>query len=340
MWKSSVFATLLLASLLFFARNKDESLVVSHHAKRADSIVLNPLPLLAPSPQIQTSNAITYTFSGGRFGDNLLAYFHAKWIAYKHRLPFLYKPFPHSDRLALHERDSPLGSSFLFGVEATLIDEAQIQASASSTLFTIPFFPEPSFKNRNNPFAVDWEDPGFREEMIHCLTPKEPIALFPLPKDRKTVGVHVRRGGGFDSPAVHYEYPLKFPPDSYYIEQIERIANLYRNEPLYVFIMTDDPHPEIIAEKYRKALKNPRLEFDWRKGETGPDQNVLEDFFLIPQFDALILCDSNFSLVASKISNGSALIFPVNYAKKKGSVKITRVQLQISDEISSNRRRS
>ena len=51
--------------------------------------------------QIQSSK-VTYTFSGGRFGDNLLAYIHAKWIAYRYHIPLLYKPFDCSDQLVLH----------------------------------------------------------------------------------------------------------------------------------------------------------------------------------------------------------------------------------------------
>ncbi|HEV7737800.1 MAG TPA: hypothetical protein VGO47_10580, partial [Chlamydiales bacterium] len=43
-----------------------------------------------------STQAITYEFSGGRFGDNLLAYFHAKWVSYKYNIPFFYKEFPYS----------------------------------------------------------------------------------------------------------------------------------------------------------------------------------------------------------------------------------------------------
>jgi len=261
-------------------------------------------------PLHENISAVTYTFSGGRLGDNLLSYFHAKWIAYKHGLPFLYRPFPNAELFALHNRDQQL----------------EIE---TSSLYVVPYFPETTAKERL--FDVDWSDPVFRKEMAECLTPMEEVSLHPLPKDRKTVGVHVRRGGGFDHPEIYYEYPLKFPPDSYYIEQIERVAALFPDEPLYVFILTDDPNPESIGDKFQKALQNPNIEFAWRKGENGPDQNILEDFFLIPQFDVLILCDSNFSLVASKISEPAAIFIPTGYVKKKGKTKITRVELSQSD---------
>src|SRR5665213_983093 len=45
--------------------------------------------------------AVTYEFSGGRLGDNLLSYLHAKWISYRHQIPLLYKPFKYSDKLML-----------------------------------------------------------------------------------------------------------------------------------------------------------------------------------------------------------------------------------------------
>lgn len=50
-------------------------------------------------------NALSYTFSGGQLGDNLIAYFHAKWLSLKYQLPLVYNGFPHADFLKLSEMD-------------------------------------------------------------------------------------------------------------------------------------------------------------------------------------------------------------------------------------------
>ena len=43
--------------------------------------------------------AVSYQFNGGRFGDQLVTYVHARWVAYKFNLPLLYKRFDYSDQL-------------------------------------------------------------------------------------------------------------------------------------------------------------------------------------------------------------------------------------------------
>ena len=51
---------------------------------------------------INARSAVTYTFSGGRFGDNLLSYSRAKYVASLYGIPLLYIPFPYSDYLMMH----------------------------------------------------------------------------------------------------------------------------------------------------------------------------------------------------------------------------------------------
>lgn len=282
------------------------------------------IPFLSPSNGFQEGNAITYSFSGGRFGDNLMAYLHAKWIAYKYGLPFLYIPFPFSDQLMLddmNQKESPL---FKFRQKPTISNENQIQTDPISTLYVVPYFPECYFEFEALNlaylpyFQVDWEDPGFRAEVIKCLTPKEPVETVDLPQDCMTIGVHVRRGGGMDGPNILSTWPLKFPPDSYYTSQIARIAALFPDKKIYVHILTDDLNPKAIMQQFRKTLRNPNLRFGCRKENNNPKSNVLEDFYTIPKFDCLIVCQSNFSIVSSKMADYAILIAPV-HAKLSGN---------------------
>ena len=281
--------------------------------------------------ELKSETAISYSLSGGRLGDNLIAYFHAKWLAYKYNLPLLYISFPLADQFCLFEKDLPLDPNLKFQNFITTTSEADIKITPSSSLFIIPYFSENTeyiYSNKiDPPFQVDWEDPEFHSQVVECLTPKTPIQKSPLPKNKITVGVHIRRGGGKDKPFMNRELPLKFPPDSYYIQQIERIARIFKEYSLYVYILTDDKKPVNIVKKYRKAIHNPHVCFDYRRTKNGPSINILEDFFLIPQFDCLIIPQSNFSLVASKIADHDLVITPIHPLFVDDEVIIDEVEL-------------
>lgn len=253
------------------------------------------------SPQGEKyTKPVTYALSGGRLGDNLLAYLHARWIAYRDGVPLVRTAFARDGEFALSR-------------ESFSIQEAE----------TIPYFPEPSMKNVDQLFLVDWEDPGFRKIIADCLAPTRQHNLLKLPQDRITICLHVRRGGTFDSTSLHRELPLKFPPDSFYIEQLKTIARLYKGKPLYVFLMTDDLDPHSILERYRKAVPDRNIVWDTRD---APPENDLDDFYSIPLFDCLILPDSNFSIVASKLKDYAVRINPTHYEKKKNCIRITGVE--------------
>jgi hypothetical protein len=282
-------------------------------------------------------NGITYSLHKGRLGDNLCAYLHAKWLAYKCHLPLYYRSFHYSKLFSFADEHQPLKKHHKkFKARIKTADESEINSKQNSSLFVVPFFPENTehiFDHEGRhltwvpSFQVDWEDPEFLAEVRKSLTPKDPITTPTLPTDFLTVGVHVRRGGGFDSLQERLRVPLKFPPDSYYIEQIERVSKIFKDRRLYVYILTDDLDPESIVNKYRAALNNSNIHFDYRKTDNGPSQNVLEDFFFMTKFDCLVICQSNFSLMASKLADFALVITPTHPTLINGEVVIDEVKL-------------
>ncbi|MCA9770072.1 hypothetical protein KC460_01750 [Candidatus Dependentiae bacterium] len=62
-----------------------------------------PMFLLFFSFALQSKSAITYTTVRGRTGDHIIKYAKAKWVAHKYAIDFLYKPFPYSEQLNLHD---------------------------------------------------------------------------------------------------------------------------------------------------------------------------------------------------------------------------------------------
>ncbi|MBI5273316.1 MAG: hypothetical protein HY861_04970 [Chlamydiia bacterium] len=299
---------------VFYSRKIDRSLAALYHAGKSGKISFSPqtgyatswnLPQkrLAPPKKMTPGDAVTYGFSGGRLGDNLLAYLHAQWISYQEQMPLVFKPFPMAEEFAFSH---------------------QIHIDSVYNIHEIPYFPEPSIKDPSPPFTVDWEDPKFREIITASLAPTQGHTPIPLPPDRISLCVHIRRTGAVDSYSAQPLHPLKFLPDRYYIEQIRRISRLFRGQPLYVFLMTDDLAPQQMLQRYKQALPLKNIQWECR---TDTADHTFDDFFSIPRFDCLIRSDSNFSFVASKLSEYAVEITPTHYQKKKGSVRITGSQI-------------
>lgn len=311
-----------------------DNLVLRWKSLNTMSSKANTGKTLRESNSPQKNNAIGYTLGGGRFGDNLVSYFHARWLSFKYGLPFLYRPFQYSDKFCMDRMDPRLGSpSFKFRHNIKVIKEHDINITPSSTLFVVDYFPECKlefelFDWSTRPyFPVDWEDLEFRKEIARCLTPKKPVSSLNLPPNCITVAVHVRRGGGVDPEATGLLVPLKFPPDSYYIEQIRRVANIFKNQFLYVYIMTDDLNPSKIAKNYARVINNSWIKFDCRLKGNSPHSNVIEDFLSLTKFDCLIRCQSNFSLMASNLGNYKLLITPLHAYIKEKEIIIDHVEL-------------
>jgi hypothetical protein len=290
------------------------------------------------------SAAVTYTFSGGRFGDNLLAYCHAKWVAYKFKIPLLYKPFAYSDQLMMHVLEPKYDDSLArtFNSVVAVYNLNQINAAADC-LYVVSYFPESLFELTRPHFAhyfvVDWNDPVFKAELQKMLAPLTMPALIQPPQGYFSVAVHVRKGTGYDiSTFAEFDKlcadsPFKMPPDSFYIAQIKRIAHIYRGKPLYVYLFTDHNNPAEIVEQYQSQLQDQTIVFDYRKTKNTHNANVLEDFYSLMNFDCLIRPDSNFSLIASKISDHQLIIYPSRCLIKDGHVFITETTEVVRENI-------
>lgn len=264
---------------------------------------------------VSSSNGITYSIKEGGLGDHLLAYSHAKWASFQLDIPLYYQPFPFSEEFAFSNSEKILEDSPPFQTKLFIKRWKDLSEKASSTLFTIPFFPENKMEldilRPHYPchFDVDWYDPQFRQAIAKFLAPKRAIPKMEFPKDYVTVAVHVRKGKIEDSSDSSFWWPLKFPPNSYYIEQIQHLSEIYKNQKLYVYIFTDDPNPRSILDQFQKEIGNPSIVFDCKK-ENGED--VVADFFAMSQFDCLIRPASNFSFTAELLKEYELVFSPTH----------------------------
>lgn len=267
-----------------------------------------------------TDLAVTYEFSRGRFGDNVLAYLHAKWFAYQRNILLLYKPFQFSSQLAMHRQEKHYGT--MLGTHAYMrhyLARGPVNPAIQlPILYICPYFPEDRWELEatcdmsSNPwyhFDVDWKDPEFRKIAREMVAPAHPLILPSLPANAITIALHVREGGGYDSTDSFLYWPLKIPPLTYYVESLKRVlAYLPPGKTLYCHLFTDAANPREMAERIEREVPSIKLVF--RKTNNHHNRNVLEDFFSLFKFDILIRSQSNFALVPSLINDYAILVAP------------------------------
>lgn len=287
-------------------------------------------------------SGVTYGFSGGRFGDNLLSFAHALWFSHTLQIPLVYKPFPYSDQLAMHDHpDFIKHEAVAFNKQHrihTTADYLQFFGMLNSdsfdgVLLEVPFYPESSYLYDNNKTRAqftqaNWQDPEFRELLNVYIKPNNnQFARLVLPNDRITAALHYRSGVGFDKPKSYRKFPLKFPPDSFYIDALNYLQQA-ASKPLYIFVFTDHPNPEEVKEKFQLLFSASDMLFDCRKGPSRQDLNVLEDFFSLGDFDCLIRPDSNFSVMASLLFDYDIIISPTHFRKENDNVIVDHLLLE------------
>lgn len=283
--------------------------------------------------------AVTYDLSGGRLGDNLLAYLRAKWVSYRYDMPLLYQPFPYSSELALGSIEHPDADSTMKKI--TFLG-APPQEKA---LYICPYFSECAWERKRTKekfyFQVDWKDPGFRKILEPLLKPQKELQLTLPPKGRISIAIHFREGGGYDvknKAASLCGLAVKFPPFEFYIEGLLKTIALFKGKPLYCYLFTDASHPAIFLEKLKQAVpKDTQIVFDCRLDANADDKNVLEDFFSLFLFDALIHPQSNFSLIPSLIHDYAVCYAPLSARsigkKKEKKMVIDQVKFEVNEAI-------
>lgn len=290
-------------------------------------------------PLLNATSAVTYTLSWGRFGDHLVSYCHAKWIAFKYNIPLLVKPFKYYDQLALHDLEKHYCESAARKFKKTItLDNGSLSSidRNADILYVVPYFPESNFDsyNHNNDFnchfSVEWQDPAFKNELKKQIAPRHAISRPQLPENSICIAVHVRKGTGYDDVSILNEaMPLKFPPDSYYIDQIQAIINQFSGKRIYIYIFTDHDNPHEIMTRYATSISdhgtNNVVIFDCRKSDNHHTKNVIEDFFALTHYAYLIRADSNFSIIAAKLTEYTLEICPADFNKKDNIISINKV---------------
>lgn len=301
---------------------------------------------LVGSDLLLTEGAITFEHSAGRFGDCLLHYLRAKWFAYHYKMPLLYQAsedFPYFSQLVLHDKEQHL-EGLSSNIKILDIHYACPEPKERyNHLYKVPYFPETywELEVQGRPwfsFQVDWKDPEFRKIVKEMIAPKNSIELIKPPANCINIALHIREGGGVDSLEVHFANPIKLPPLSYYQEAISRVLDFFDDQQIYCHVFTDALEPIELIEKIKNGCKlNKNIFFSCRTIGNRHDENVLEDFFSLFNFDILIRPGSNFSLVPELIHDYAMVCSPENctvYNLPKGKVAIiNQIDLKFNEEI-------
>jgi|SRR5579859_3899878 len=283
-------------------------------------------------------NAISYILNGGRLGDNLVSFCHAKGQALKNKAKFLYVPFPYSDQLMIHELEPRLFEKEKHRYSQVIVMNPGQQAiiNNTNTLYLLPYCAEAPIELKDPHEAakyeyskVDWKNQDFLTEIRKLIKPRFVIPQPYLPQDRITVAVHVRLGGAFESDSyLDRKAPTvicKMPPISYFIEQLSWLSSFFKDQPMYAYIFTDDSNPTSIMKAIAQGVNKINIQYNCRRHDNHWANNVLEDLFNMTHFDCLIRSTSNFTFIASKLTDYKVVISALNAQWVDGQATIDQV---------------
>lgn len=283
-----------------------------------DNVIVRTNSKIGPS-------AITCILNGGRFGDNLVSYCRLKWASRMFDIPLLYVPFLYSDELALHENEKMYTQEehkrFHRTIHLIKKNFPYVVSKNDNTLYVCRW--------KSN-IVINWNDQDFLTEIKKNITPLHEIEKVVLPEGMISVAVHVRNGGTFagDTQQEKDRCPLRFVPEEFFIQQINRIASMFPEDNVYVYIFTDHPNPKELVKKFEHTLNNPRIFFDCRQEGNNHRSNVLEDFFSMMDFDCLIRPGSHFTRFVERLGNNKMVMYPERVKEIDGKKVIDRIRLK------------
>lgn len=279
---------------------------------------------------------VTYEFSGGRFGDCLLSYLHAKWLSYTHQIPLLYRPFPYSSELALHAKERRYQPFYLLKYPMLKLGASRPSPTGEECIYECPYFPTRPDNEWEDPqayrFLIDWKNEEFKKIVREMIAPIQPLQLTVPPKDCISIALHVREGGGFEKGLFHF--PLKLPPLSFYLEGFLKVLAEFEGLSIYCYLFTDALDPAKLAAKLEEVVPTgASVRIDYRKENNHHAANVLEDFFSFFYFDVLIFPQSNYSGVAAVMGDFAITYFPIGFSREKKKVVITESHLERNEAL-------
>jgi len=293
------------------------------------------LAILSPHRASSNGNILSYQLTPGRLGDHLLAVAKTELVAQLEKLPVAHVPFEWSDHLALSKQinyKAPKSSRRLIlhkykpGITA-LLKNTTFLCSLKTDIYSDKqsMDKQNNIGNFGNLYEYTRTNPVFKKRLQRLIAPLHTIEALDLPKNRITVAVHVRTGGGFDKLSrmdqhtakkengryTDQIHPQRFPPESYYTQQIETVSMLLGHQPLFVHIFTDDRDPLAITKRFQQKLSHlSNITYSCRATGNAHNLNVIDDLFNMTRFDCLIRPASSYSKMAQLLGDHVIITYP------------------------------
>lgn len=281
------------------------------------------------------TSAVTYEFNGGRFGDNIITYCKAKWVANKYNIPLLFRNFESADQLMMSELEQRLTKekkAKFAKIKMILDDEKNTIDPYSNTLYVVHYY----YKDKDWPAfdgKTDWiqhdvmfksfkKNSAFVTKLKQMLAPQKETVHIPSNKNNLSIALHVRKGSGPDTEEVIKDHPLKFPPDTFFIEQVKTIAQENPDKNIDLYLFTDDKNPQKLAQEYSALLNEKRIRIFHRSSSEQNSKALADDLQLMTECDILVRGSSSFSKIAQIIGNHTKIVFPTKYIRNQEN-KIT-----------------
>jgi len=279
---------------------------------------------------------VLQVFTGGRFGEQLQGYLQAKWVSYLQGVPLVYTPFSYSTFLALDREEVRFDPSAhrpdrlhqSIGVSPPLPDRS---------VYTCYYYTSSQPQDTIFPIEIDWKNEEFRRLALKMIAPRIDLALATPPAHTVNIAIHVREGGGFDrieNLEAEEALAMKVPPFHFYLDALERAIAYFPDSPLYIHLFTDAMDPGALAERLQQAIPPDRTaQLEYRRENNRHDAFVLEDFFSLFLFDALIRSQSQFSLIPSCLHDFAVVLSPAHYSVQDNQVIIDEIRIDLNQSI-------
>lgn len=269
---------------------------------------------------------ISNAANAGYLGDQLMNYIKAKYLSKKYNIPFVLKPFEYAEKFVLFDMET-IGYNGAIHIQVQ--DESQVSWYVPNAFYNV------SYSCNINGWSDSLDIYTWESALDDQVFIQQIKGLIALKDDRKIenfaddimVAVHVRRPSNADHNDLkscqfynfsklhknrHYKYPMdqgfpfKFLPHQFYIDQIRRVANMFPEKKIRVYIFTDSTNPQEICNIYNSVIQDDRVTFHCKNNHYTT--SVAEDLVALSKFDYLIRSKSNFSQIADFIGNHKMVI--------------------------------
>lgn len=121
-------------------------------------------------------------------------------------------------------------------------------------------------------------------------------------------------------------WTLKFPPEQYYIDQINKVLKKVKEQKVNIRLITDDKNPYELINRLHSHIKYHNASFKYydNRNKNIP-LRVIEDLYLLSKGDVLIRSKSGFAVVGEIMGNFKTIFHPIGYIWQANKLIMTPI---------------